>query len=215
MAATVSWEGLRDLASFRAEKGCAISVYVDLDPSVSATAAEVATRIHSLLDVGEKRANAERQELTHEQRQALKDDFQRLRRYFEDEFDRDGVHGAAVFCSGLDNFWRPLALSEPLPDEVKVGRDFYLTPLVPLVGRGEGALVVAVGRERGQVFRFRAARLEELVDQHDETPGRHDQGGWSQARYQRHIEELAQRHLRAVSEHLEREFRRLRFPKIV
>src|SRR5438132_10165704 len=38
MAATVSWEGLRDLATFRAERGSAISVYLDLDPSVSPTA---------------------------------------------------------------------------------------------------------------------------------------------------------------------------------
>jgi peptide chain release factor subunit 1 len=215
MAATVSWDGLRDLASFRAEKGCAISVYVDLDPSVSATAADIATRINSLLDEGEKRAGSDRQELGHAQREALQGDFQRLRRYFDEEFDRDGAHGAAVFCAGLDNFWRPLTLGEAVPDEVKVGRDFYLAPLVSLVGRGEGALVVSVGRERGQVFRVRAARLEELVEQHDETPGRHDQGGWSQARYQRHIEELANRHLRAVTEQLEHEFRRLHQPRIV
>jgi peptide chain release factor subunit 1 len=215
MAATVSWDGLRDLASFRAEKGCAISVYVDLDPSVSATAADIATRINSVLDTAEKRAGAEHNELSHGQREALQKDFQRLRRYFEDEFDRDGAHGAAVFCAGLDNFWRPLALSDAVPDEVKVGPDFYLSPLVPLVGRGEGALVVAVGRERGEIFRLRAARLEEIVDQRDSTPGRHDQGGWSQARYQRHIDELAQRHLRHVAEHLERQFRERHFPRIV
>jgi peptide chain release factor subunit 1 len=215
MAATVSWDGLRDLAGFRAEKGCAISVYVDLDPSVSATPAGLTTRIHSVLDAAEKRAGAERTELTHEQRQALQDDVARIRRYFEDEFDRDGAHGAAVFCSRLDNFWRPLALSERVHDEVKIGREFYLAPLVPLVGRGEGALVVALGRERGEIFRFRAGRLEELVEQYDETPGRHDQGGWSQARFQRHIDELAQRHLRAVAERLERVFRRLHAPKIV
>src|SRR5205085_2084895 len=105
MAATVGWDGLRDLASFRAEKGCAISVYVDLDPSVSATAADIATRINSLLDTAEKHASDERQELTHAQREALQADFQRIRRYFEDEFERDGVHGAAVFSAGLDNFW--------------------------------------------------------------------------------------------------------------
>ena len=28
MAATVTWEGLRDLATFRASNGCAISVYL-------------------------------------------------------------------------------------------------------------------------------------------------------------------------------------------
>src|SRR5262249_47010703 len=35
MAETVSWDSLRELAAFRAEKGCAISVYVCLDPSVT------------------------------------------------------------------------------------------------------------------------------------------------------------------------------------
>ena len=36
MAETVTWDVLRELAEFRAEKGCAISLYVDLDPSIVA-----------------------------------------------------------------------------------------------------------------------------------------------------------------------------------
>ena len=40
MAETVSWDGLRELAEFRAEKGCAISFYLDLDPKT------VKTRLH-------------------------------------------------------------------------------------------------------------------------------------------------------------------------
>jgi peptide chain release factor subunit 1 len=215
MTASLSWDGLRDLASFRAENGCAISVYVDLDPSTSATAGDLATRINSVLDEGEKQLGAERKDLAHAQREALQSDFQRIRRYFEDDFDRDGVHGAAIFAAGLDNLWRPLTLSERVADEVKIARDFYLAPLVPVVGRGDGALVVVVGRERGHVFRIRAGRLDELVEQHDDTPGRHDQGGWSQARFQRHIDELANRHLRAVAEQLDREFRRRQSPRIV
>jgi len=59
MAATVSWDGLRELAGFRAEKGCAISVYVDLDPSVAPTAADASSRINSLMHEGEERAEAE------------------------------------------------------------------------------------------------------------------------------------------------------------
>ena len=38
MAETVSWDGLRELAEFRAEKGCAISFYLDLDPKTTPTA---------------------------------------------------------------------------------------------------------------------------------------------------------------------------------
>jgi peptide chain release factor subunit 1 len=215
MAATVTWDGLRDLATFRPEKGCAISLYLDLDPSIAPTAGDVDTRFNSLLDAGEKSEEALRRELSHDQRQAIKADFARIRRYFDEEFSRDGAHGFALFCAGLDNFWRSLGLSESVPDKVKIGRDFYLAPLVPLVGRGEGALVAVVGRERGQLFRLRAGRLEELVGKFDETPGRHDQGGWSQARYQRHIETLVQEHLRGVAELIDRQVRRLRGPRVV
>ncbi|MGB2874095.1 MAG: Vms1/Ankzf1 family peptidyl-tRNA hydrolase [Gaiellaceae bacterium] len=215
MAATVTWEGLRDLATFRAEDGCAISVYLDLDPSVSPTAGAVDSRSNSLLDEIEKSEAANRGELTHEQKQGLRDDVARLRLFFEQEFSREGSHGFAIFCAGLDNVWQPLPLSERVPDVVKVGRAFYLAPLVPLVGRGEGALVAVVGRERGDLYRLRAGRLEEIEDLFDEQPGRHDQGGWSQKRYQRHIEKLVHDHLRDVAELLDRQVRRLRGPRIV
>jgi len=214
VAATVSWDGLRELAGFRAEKGYAISVYVDLDPGVAPTAGDAASRVNSLIHEAEIQAeNA--QELTHEQRESLRTDLGRIRDFFTRDFDRDGARGAAVFVDGLDNAWRTLPLADPVDDKIAVGREFYLAPLVPLVGRGDGALIAVVGRERGTVYILRAGKLEELIDQFDETPGRHDQGGWSQARYQRHIEKLAADHLRRVGEQLDRQVRRLQSPRVV
>jgi peptide chain release factor subunit 1 len=214
VAATVSWDGLRELAGFRAEKGCAISVYVDLDPSVAPTAGDAASRVNSLMHEGEVRAESAH-ELTHDQREALRTDLARIRDFFQRDFDRDGSRGIAVFCAGLDNAWRTLPLGDPVADKIAVGREFYLSPLVPLVGRGDGALVAVVGRERGTVYILRGGRLEELIDQFDETPGRHDQGGWSQARYQRHIETLVHEHLKEVGEQLDRRVRRLQSPRVV
>jgi peptide chain release factor subunit 1 len=215
MAATVTWEGLRDLAAFRAENGCAISFYLDLDPSDSPTAGAVDSRVNALLDEIVRSEMANRAELTHEQKQGLRDDAARLHTFFDEEFSREGSHGYAVFCGGLDNLWQPLALSERVPDLVKVGRVLYLAPLVPLVGRGEGLLVAVVGRERGDLYRLRAGRLEELEELFDEQPGRHDQGGWSQARYQRHIEKLVHDHLKDVAANLDRLLRRLRRPRVI
>ena len=214
MAATVSWDGLRELASFRAEKGCAISVYVDLDPSTAPTAGDAATRVNSLVHDGEQRTQSAH-ELTHEQREALRSDLARIREFFHGGFDRDGARGLALFCAGLDNFWHSLPLADSVADRINVGREFYLSPLVPLVGRGDGALVAFVSRERGDVYRLRSGRLEELAQQFDDTPGRHDQGGWSQARYQRHIEKLVGDHFRRVAELLDRQVRRLQSPRIV
>lgn len=215
MAETVSWDGLRELAEFRAEKGFAISLYVDLDPRTAPTAGDADTRVSSLLTEGERHMEANSRGLTHDQKVALKKDFERIRGYFENDFDRDGAHGLAVFSAGLDNVWRPRALIESVPDRVRVGRDFHLAPLVPLVGRGEGALVAVVGRERGELFRLRSGRLDEIADRSDDVPGRHDQGGWSQSRFQRHIEKLVGEHLREVAEVLDRMVRRMRSPKVI
>jgi peptide chain release factor subunit 1 len=215
MAATVTWEGLRDLASFRAENGCAISFYLDLDPSVSPTPDVVQSRVNALLDEIDRSETANRGDLTHEQKQGLRDDVARLREFFDSDFSREGAHGYAVYCAGLDNVWQPLPLSERVPDRAKVGRSFYLAPLVPLIGKGDGVLVAFVGRERGDLYRLRGGRLEELANEFDEQPGRHDQGGWSQSRYQRHIEKLVQEHYKDVASTLERLARRLRRPRVV
>jgi peptide chain release factor subunit 1 len=205
MAATVSWDSLRDLAGFRAAKGIAVSFYLDLDPSTSPTPWDAAARVHALLNDAAKQLD--RGELTREQRQGLKADFDHIQHYVEDELVRDGAHGLAVFTSELDNLWRPLALTESVPDAVKVESVLFLTPLIPLVGRGEGALVAVVGRERGELFRLRAGRLEPVVDRTEDQPGKHDQGGWSQARYQRHFEHLVHEHLERIAEELARRVR--------
>jgi peptide chain release factor subunit 1 len=213
MAVTVTWDMLRDLATVRAESGCAISFYLDLDPSASPTPAAVDSRINAHLDAIEKSAGSG--ELSHEHKEGLRADLERLRTFFDSEFSREGAHGFAVFCSGLDGVWRAWPLSERVPDDVKVGTTFYLAPLVPIVRRGEGVLVAYVGRERGDVYRLSDGRLEEVHEQFDEQPGRHDQGGWSQARFQRHIEKLVEDHLRGVAEELERQVRRRRGTGVV
>jgi peptide chain release factor subunit 1 len=202
MAATVSWDSLRDLAGFRAGKGVAVSFYLDLDPSVTPTAGDLATRVNSLLaDAGRQ---VDRTDLNHDQRKSLRADVERIRIYFENDLIRDGAHGLAVFADDLDNLWRPLTLTESVADAVKINADLFLTPLVPLVGRGEGALVAVVGRERGELYRLRGGRLEPVAELTEEQPRRHDQGGWSQANYQRHMDHLVHEHLQRVADELER-----------
>ena len=215
MATTMSMDGLRELAGFRAQNGCAISLYLDLDPSVVPTAADVATRVRSLLDAGAKSHGATRGDLAREVREGLKADFERLQRYFEEDFDRDGARGLAVFAAGPDNVWSALPLTGSVPDTIRVADDFLLAPLVPLVGRGDAGLVAVVNREAGRLYALRGGRLEEIADRSEDAPGRHDQGGWSQARFQRHIDNLVHEHYKAVAEELEERYRKLQRPRIV
>jgi peptide chain release factor subunit 1 len=208
MAVTVTNDTLRELAKFRAGSGCAISLYVDLDPTDTPTPADAQTRFNAALNEAEKSETANRAQLTHEQREGLRADFDRMRRYFSEEFSREGAHGLALFAAGLDGFWRSLPLPGRVADAAAIDDSFHLAPLVPLVGRGDGALVAVVNRERGHVYRLRDGRLVEVADHTEEQPRRHDQGGWSQARFQRHIDELAADHMRAVAEEVARQVRR-------
>jgi peptide chain release factor subunit 1 len=214
MAESLTWNRLRDLAGFRSEHGCAISLYLDLDPKLSPTPKDVDTRVNALLAGVEKQIETRRDALSHGERERLKNDVRRIQAFFDNDFSRDGAQGFAVFASGND-YWATLALAYPVPDSVELGRDFHLAPLAPLVGRGDGALVAVVGRERGELFRLNAGRLEEVVDRTEEQPGRHDQGGWSQARYQRHIEKLVGEHLRDVAAELAGAVRQLHMPKVI
>jgi peptide chain release factor subunit 1 len=210
----ITWEALRDLAGFRAEAGCAVSLYLSLDPSAAPTAADVETRLNSQLAEAERLAGERKASMTHAQREGLKADLERIRRWFDDGFERNSGRGIAVFAASLDNFWSTLAVPFELEDGVTIASELHVAPLVPHAGR-DGALVAAVGRERGEVYRLRDGALVEIVDETDEVPGRHDQGGWSQARYERHIENIVGRHLRDVAEALETCVRRRRGVPIV
>jgi peptide chain release factor subunit 1 len=212
---TITWDQLRELAAFQASSGCAVSLYVDLDPSTAPTAGDVQTRVSSLLGEAERRLDQSRGSLVHEARTALRRDIERIGHWFRTDFDRDGVRGLAVFADGLDNFWSTIEVGEPVVDDVKIADELYLAPLIPVVGRGEGAIVGVVGRERGQVFRLEAGRLREIADRTEAAPGRHDQGGWSQANYERHIEDIVDRHLRGVAATIDACVRKHRGARVV
>lgn len=204
MATAVTTDTLRALAGFRAPNGCAISIYVDLDPSSTPTIPDTETKFNSVLAETEKSADA--RPGGRDCRLALRDDLQKIRDWWDDEFDRDGTRGLALFASSADGFFQALPLAEGVGDSFHVGPSLHLAPLAGTIGR-EGALVCVVSRERGTVYRFEHGRLREIADESEEQPGQHDQGGWAQARYQRHIEHLVQQHLKNVGGELDRRAR--------
>jgi peptide chain release factor subunit 1 len=214
-AGSVSWEQLRELAEFRAEQGCAVSLYVALDASDVPTAAGVESKVNSLLGQAERLVDERKRALGRVEREALKGDLERIRAWFDDGFDRQGARGVAVFASGLDNFWSTLTTAVPVADDVRLAADLYLAPLARLVGRTDATLVARVGRELGTVYRLRGRQLVEIADESETVPGQHDQGGWSQGRYERHIDEIVERHWRRVAETLDACVRSLSGARVV
>lgn len=199
---------LRGMAAFRATNAYAISFYADLDPSTVPTAAELDTRLGSLLSEAGHSGRVALSDLTHDERSLLRSDLERIGRFFDEEFERDGARGLALFSCAADNLWSVLRLPQPVPDAFRIGRHLYLAPLVPLADDHGEILVVVAGREQGQIWLLDDGKLELYADHFEEQPRRHDQGGWSQSRFARHIESLVHEHLRDVMADLDRRLRR-------
>ena len=79
MATTVTNDLVRQLAAFRASNGCAISIYVDLDPSSTPTTPDVETKFNAVLSQAEKDAAAYVQDRDHDCRTAMREDLEQIR----------------------------------------------------------------------------------------------------------------------------------------
>jgi peptide subunit release factor 1 (eRF1) len=194
----------RSLAVFRPERGCCISLFLDLDPGEVPTAKDLSSHITSVVDDAKRRVEELSARLDHERALAAREDVESAAVFFEEELDRSGAEGFAYYVSGLDGVRYEVPLPTPVEDGALVGRAFALVPLLEPLERDRELVLAAVGRERGTLWRWRNGRTQLLDDRTEEVPRRHDQGGWSQSNFQRSIDHEAFDHLRDVADALAR-----------
>jgi peptide subunit release factor 1 (eRF1) len=203
----VTTERLRRLAETNPPSGGKVlSLYVDLDPSEFATGPARATAITSVLDEAERELRAA-DGLEHRTREGLRSGLDRVRQFLEQEFDASGAHGVALFCdSGKDLF-------EALKLPVGVGHRAVIddTPFdEPLAGLDADArfLVILCNRRLGRLLLGSGKRLREVARVESDVHGQHRQGGLSQPRYERSVDNEARHHVRRVAELAQRRFGR-------
>jgi peptide chain release factor subunit 1 len=120
-----------------------------------------------------------------------------VRRVYEEE-----VNGIAVFsCSGSGVFFTYPSMI-PFENQFFISDHPTLRPLVRLSTQYQNTLAVMVETDSARLFEISLEGVigESSVESY--VPGRHDQGGWAQMRYQRHIQDHRDRHHKEVAEQL-------------
>jgi peptide subunit release factor 1 (eRF1) len=191
-----------------------ISLYLDLDPERFATGPARASQIRSLLDQGARMVEA-LDGLGHEDKVALREDLKRIESFLTSpEAPFKGARSLAVFCSTPDDLFQVVQLAKPVPARVVVSQIPYVEPMI--VGLEQRQWLVAlVNRRSALLLAGSPERLRERERRDDNVPGQHDQGGWSQANYERSVEKDAMDHLRAVADIVNRRWREERFDRVV
>jgi peptide chain release factor subunit 1 len=204
---------LRSLAALRLDRPVVLSLYLNLDPSQFATPPARKTSVRSLIDEAERRVR-ERNGLSHDDRMALQASLERVTAFLENNLPSDGAHALALFASEQIELFEALKLPRSVPNRVAIGHSPLVGPLARLARR-ERWCVALVNRRDARIFRGSPDGLREIQQIRDEVHGQHDQGGWSQARYQRGIEKEKDDHLKDTGEALMRHFKRQPFERLI
>ena len=193
----VTEKTLRDLAEVRADGDMVLSIYMNLDPSQFATPPARASEISSLLD--EAHREIEHAERGHDELQALRAALEHAREMLETDGSLPkGARALALFvCEPLE-LARAVRLPQPVGSTVVISNAPFIAPLAE-AGPAGRVCVALVDERHARILRGSGERLREASSFGDPVHGRHDQGGWSQARYQRSVNKDVEDHLRHVA----------------
>jgi len=193
MPATISQlrDALRRLADWPATEFPVLTAYLDLRPQSAGDNPQVRSGQVVLRDrLREIEREREPHSAAHE---SLLADAERIDRYIDEEA-LPGARCLALFaCHGAARRWEALHTSAVLEDDVHAGPLPRLLPLARLADQTE-SLVALADTNTLRLFALRSGALEEigLLDDESDDYSQFCGGGWSQARFQRHVEEHRQ-----------------------
>ena len=132
-------------------------------------------------------------------------DVERIEQYLATELSAS-ANGVAIFaCSGRDGFFEALSLDVPiLRHRLSVSHEPHLYPLELLLDQYPPHALVLADSHAARLFVFALGRTIREQTVTGEKINHSSVGGWSQMRYQRHVEKLRAEHARELVKALER-----------
>ncbi len=200
-------ETLSNLSQFQSAERPVLSLYLHVDSNVP----EDKHLIHLKNLVAE--VEDQRDGLASDVWQSVQRDLNRMRTWVKESAPAD-TQGLALFACG-DKLWETFALPYPLESDITLADRPRLRPLFRLLQRFEQYLVILSDARDARVFMISPDDTQAVGQVEDDTPNRHDQGGWSQSRLQRHQDKMVEEHLEHAADLAFRLFQRHGFDGIV
>jgi peptide chain release factor subunit 1 len=150
------------------------------------------------------------------ERESVEADVVRIQEWLKTEA-RPSANGIAIFaCSGADGFFEAVQLDAPLDaSELFVSEQPHVYPLARLNDRYPRYAAVIADTDDARIFVIGLGAVEATGEIQNEKFRRTSAGGWSQARYQRHIDNFRLQHIKEVAEALDRVVREEGIGKVI
>ena len=128
---------------------------------------------------------------------------------------RPSAQGLAVFASEAAGLFEAVELDAPVETEFVVDRIPHLYPLARLLDQWRRYAVVVTDTHVAQIYVVALGTIRARAAIESTKVARSAAGGWSQARYQRHIEKFHREHVKELVETLERIVREERIDRVL
>jgi peptide chain release factor subunit 1 len=152
---------------------------------------ELGERAASYIDDAEARAS-----VTH--------DLDRIQHWLSNEL-RPSSNGAAIFACSGSGIFEAIQVAAAIDENLLfMGDRPHLYPLARLDARYPRYAALVCDTNHARIFVFATGAVEKVDEVQSEKTRRHDMGGWSQARFQRRIDNLHKAHIQDAVDALDR-----------
>jgi peptide chain release factor subunit 1 len=163
----------------------------------------------------EFRARAETYASGSPEREALDRDLERISSYLENEL-QPSANGVAIFACCAGELFEAVQLDAPLDENwLFIGDRPHLYPLARMVSQHPRYAAVVADTNTARILVIAHGAVERKESIEGVKTRRTSQGGWSQARYQRHIANYHLQHVKEVVDALDRIVQRERIGRIL
>ncbi len=193
------------LGRIRAEKGV-VSVSVKIDPQLGYERGQPAMKFKGAYARAKRGAGAG--DLA-----VLEREYDRILDFLKDYAPRG--RGVIIYSSTPDDIWEVHPLEVMVPSWVSVGSSPNTALLAQVMEEYPRMAVLMLDGGDARIYSAEQGSDSESDRESAELPNRHAQGGWAQARYERHVEFHHAMHLKSVAEKLEGMYREQPFDRLV
>ena len=142
------------------------------------------------------------------ERESLDKDLERISAYLANEL-QPSANGAAIFACDAADMFEALQLEAQIEDNsLFISDQPHLYPLARLMSQHPRYAAVIADTNRARILVIAQGAVEDTRTVEGVKTRRNAQGGWSQARYQRHISNYHLHHVKEVVDALERTVQR-------
>jgi peptide subunit release factor 1 (eRF1) len=149
------------------------------------------------------------------ERESFDQDVQRINEYLADDAHR-GANGLALFACHGASLFEAIKMNAPIEEHwMYIASVPHLYPLARVNDQFPRYAAVVADTNSARIFVFSLGELETQEQVSNVKTRKSSMGGWSQARYQRHIENFHQQHMKEVVDVLDRVVREEAINQIV